>query len=155
MSYDPGASGISGAPDVAFGTKSDGQVVKYDQGIDKWRNLGLAKADVGLGNVDNTSDANKPISTAGQTAIDDLQAGLNDAILVGEPLSSFSGSVDYDQLAPYTVVALFYNTGSSTWPARPSARTDLVFAWCGPATDPPTVGGSGMVDGVDKFWAEY
>ena len=29
----------------------------------------LAKADVGLGNVDNTSDANKPISTATQTAL--------------------------------------------------------------------------------------
>ena len=30
---------------------------------------GLVKADVGLGNVDNTSDANKPVSTAQQTAL--------------------------------------------------------------------------------------
>lgn len=30
----------------------------------------LVKADIGLGNVDNTSDANKPISTATQTALD-------------------------------------------------------------------------------------
>jgi hypothetical protein len=30
----------------------------------------LAKTDVGLGNVDNTSDANKPVSTATQTALD-------------------------------------------------------------------------------------
>lgn len=30
----------------------------------------LAKADVGLGNVDNTSDAAKPVSTAQQTALD-------------------------------------------------------------------------------------
>src|SRR5690606_38853361 len=29
----------------------------------------LAKSDVGLGNVDNTSDANKPVSTAMQTAL--------------------------------------------------------------------------------------
>ena len=29
----------------------------------------LAKSDVGLGNVDNTSDANKPVSTAAQTAL--------------------------------------------------------------------------------------
>ena len=36
---------------------------------------GIAKADVGLGNVDNTSDANKPVSTAGQTALD-LKANL-------------------------------------------------------------------------------
>lgn len=31
---------------------------------------GTTKSDVGLGNVDNTSDANKPISTATQTALD-------------------------------------------------------------------------------------
>lgn len=30
----------------------------------------LAKADVGLGNIDNTSDADKPVSTAQQTVID-------------------------------------------------------------------------------------
>ena len=32
-------------------------------------NISLTKADVGLGNVDNTSDTNKPISTATQTAL--------------------------------------------------------------------------------------
>lgn len=32
--------------------------------------LGLVKGDVGLGNVDNTSDASKPVSTAQQTALD-------------------------------------------------------------------------------------
>lgn len=32
--------------------------------------LSLTKSDVGLGNVDNTSDANKPVSTAQQTALD-------------------------------------------------------------------------------------
>lgn len=35
--------------------------------------LGLVKADVGLGNVDNTSDANKPVSSATQTALDAKQ----------------------------------------------------------------------------------
>jgi hypothetical protein len=34
-------------------------------------NVTLAKADVGLGNVDDTSDANKPVSTATQTALND------------------------------------------------------------------------------------
>lgn len=33
-------------------------------------NVTLTKSDVGLSNVDNTSDANKPISTATQTALD-------------------------------------------------------------------------------------
>ena len=36
---------------------------------------GIVKGDVGLGNVDNTSDVNKPVSTATQTALD-LKANL-------------------------------------------------------------------------------
>jgi uncharacterized protein (UPF0303 family) len=36
--------------------------------------LALVKGDVGLGNVDNTSDVNKPISTATQGALDNKQA---------------------------------------------------------------------------------
>ena len=43
---------------------------------------GLAKGDVGLGNVDNTSDANKPVSTAGQTALD-LKAPLASPTFTG------------------------------------------------------------------------
>ena len=36
-------------------------------------NIDLTKSDVGLGNVDNTSDANKPVSTATQTALNAKQ----------------------------------------------------------------------------------
>jgi hypothetical protein len=39
-------------------------------------NIDLTKSDVGLANVDNTSDLNKPISTATQTALDAKQATL-------------------------------------------------------------------------------
>lgn len=42
----------------------------------------LAKADVGLGNVDNTSDANKPISTAEQAALN-LKANLASPTFTG------------------------------------------------------------------------
>lgn len=44
--------------------------------------LALVKGDVGLGNVDNTSDANKPVSTATQTALD-LKAPLASPALTG------------------------------------------------------------------------
>lgn len=37
----------------------------------------IAKSDIGLGNVDNTSDANKPVSTAQQAALD-LKQNIND-----------------------------------------------------------------------------
>ena len=40
----------------------------------------LVKGDVGLGNVDNTADLDKPISTATQTAIDKLNENLSRAI---------------------------------------------------------------------------
>ena len=43
---------------------------------------GLVKGDVGLGNVDNTSDASKPISTATQTALD-LKAPLASPTFTG------------------------------------------------------------------------
>lgn len=39
-------------------------------------NIDLTKSDVGLANVDNTSDLNKPISTATQTALNAKQATL-------------------------------------------------------------------------------
>lgn len=44
----------------------------------------LEKADIGLGNVNNTSDVNKPISTAQQAALD-LKAPLNSPAFTGTP----------------------------------------------------------------------
>lgn len=43
-----------------------------------------ARSNLGLGNVDNTSDANKPVSTATQTALD-LKANLASPALTGTP----------------------------------------------------------------------
>lgn len=56
--------------------------------------LGLSKSDVGLGNVDNTSDANKPISTATQSALD-AKAPLASPTFTGTvtvPDASFSAA---------------------------------------------------------------
>lgn len=45
----------------------------------------LAASDVGLENVDNTSDANKPISTATQTALDEKQPSITaNGVLKGD-----------------------------------------------------------------------
>ena len=41
--------------------------------------VSLVKGDVGLGNVDNTADADKPVSTATQTALDAKQATITGA----------------------------------------------------------------------------
>lgn len=49
-------------------TISSGTTSQYYRGDKTWQTLN--KAAVGLSNVDNTSDANKPVSTATQSAID-------------------------------------------------------------------------------------
>lgn len=55
--------------DVAIASLADGQILKYDLTTDLWKNHTQAKADVGLDQVDNTSDLDKPISTATATAL--------------------------------------------------------------------------------------
>jgi len=55
---------------------------------------GLVKSDVGLGSVDNTTDANKPVSTATQTALD-LKLASATAASTYAPLANptFTGTV--------------------------------------------------------------
>lgn len=53
----------------------------------------LAKGDVGLGNVDNTSDANKPISNATQAALNGKQAKITaSGLLKGDGAGNVSGA---------------------------------------------------------------
>lgn len=62
-------------------TPADGEfLVGSGAGTSEWR-AGV-KADVGLGNADNTSDANKPVSTAQQTALN-LKANLASPTFTG------------------------------------------------------------------------
>jgi hypothetical protein len=60
-------------------------------------NIDLSKSDVGLGNVDNTSDANKPISSATQTALD-LKANISGQVFTGAiSATNLSGTNTGDQ----------------------------------------------------------
>lgn len=52
----------------------------------------LSASDIGLGNVNNTSDANKPISTATQTALNGKVSKTGDT-MTGQLLTSFNSSV--------------------------------------------------------------
>lgn len=63
-----GASELNDLNDVTITSATQGQVLM--KGSSVWENASLSKSDVGLGNVDNTSDLNKPVSTATQTALD-------------------------------------------------------------------------------------
>ena len=99
----------------------------------------LDKTDVGLGNVDNTSDLNKPISTATQTA---LNAKL-DASQVGVPNGAASldgsGKVPSTQLPSYVDdvlefvnLAAFPVTGE-TGKIYISLDTNKCYRWSGSA----------------------
>lgn len=73
---------ISGKADTSYvntelGKKVDKTITVNGHALSA--NVSVTKSDVGLGNVDNTSDLNKPISTATQTA---LNLKLNTADLV-------------------------------------------------------------------------
>jgi hypothetical protein len=78
---------VDGRDVSADGAKLDGiaagaQVNTVTSVASKTGAVTLVKADVGLGNVDNTSDANKPVSTATQTALD-LKANLASPTFTG------------------------------------------------------------------------
>ena len=55
-------------------------------------NAAAQRATIGLGNVDNTSDANKPVSTAQQTALN-LKANLVSPVFVGNPAAPTKSAV--------------------------------------------------------------
>jgi hypothetical protein len=62
-------------------------------------NVTVSKGDVGLGNADNTSDANKPVSTAQQTALD-LKADLASPTFTGTPAApTAAGGTSTTQIA--------------------------------------------------------
>lgn len=83
-----GASDVSAQPldsdltTIAALAPADGTLIKRVTG--SWAASTLTKSDVGLGSVDNTSDAGKPVSTAQQAALD-LKAPLASPAFTGTP----------------------------------------------------------------------
>ena len=99
----------------------------------------VTKSQVGLGNVDNTSDANKPISTATQTALDGkLSASLKGANSGLAELDA-NGKVPSSQLPSYVDDVLEYSSKSSfpttgeTGKIYVDTSTNLTYRWSGTA----------------------
>jgi len=96
-----GASALDDLNDVTITSATQGQVLK--KGASDWENASLSKSDVGLGNVDNTSDLNKPISTATQTA---LNAKENASTVLTSTLSAGSTSLTFSNAA-ITITSMY------------------------------------------------
>lgn len=86
--------------------------------------LSLTKSDVGLGNVDNTADASKPVSSAQQTAID---AKVADAINDGTTTVAPSQNAVFDALALKAPLASPTFTGTVTVPDSSFSAAKLSF----------------------------
>ena len=65
-----GGSGLALGETSSTAYRGDRGKMAYDHSQTTGNPHGTTKTDIGLGNVDNTSDLNKPISTATQTALD-------------------------------------------------------------------------------------
>lgn len=87
------ASVTSGNPAVFNGTTGK-LIAEVTFGAFK-TSLALVKGDVGLGNVDNTSDANKPVSIAQQIALD-LKADIASPTFTGDPKAPTAAPGDND-----------------------------------------------------------
>jgi len=106
----------------------------------------LAKGDVGLGNVDNTSDANKPISTATQTALNGKQNSLGFTPVQQGGGAGQGTNILYVGWASSTLNLQVDTTDfGSLWPI--SAQR-----WNGASYTVSTSGPSGGADG--DFWFE-
>ena len=99
-------------------------------------NIQLAKADVWLGNVDNTSDANKPISNATQTALN-AKANAADVYTKAEVDSAISSSISsaYKYKGSVANQAALPSTGNTEGDVWNTEDTGMNYAWTGTAWD--------------------
>jgi chromosome partitioning protein len=112
------AGKVSTSQDVALNNPANGDVLTYDSSLAKWKNAAggggavssvagrtgavvLTASDVGLSNVSNTSDANKPISTATQTALDAKVTALGSVRIWPAATSFPSSGMQEGDLFPY------------------------------------------------------
>jgi len=108
-------SDLQSALDAKEPLIADGTISDYWRGDKSWQVLD--KTAIGLSNVDNTSDANKPISTATQTALD-LKADKTGVIqLVGAYTTNttLTGTTAETSLGYVLIPANTYGAGKTAW----------------------------------------
>lgn len=93
--------------DVLIVSKTDNDGLLYDAASGLWKNKQITKSMVGLGNVDNTSDVNKPISTATQNALNLKENTANKNIANGYAGLGSDGKLFSNQLPSITITDTF------------------------------------------------
>jgi len=103
--------------------------------------LSLAKGDVGLGNVDNTSDANKPVSTATQTALD-LKAPIRRTVKADTTTAYAPILTDENQMVTLSNAAAITVTLPQNSSVAFPVGAEVDFLWLG-AGQPTFAAGTG------------
>jgi hypothetical protein len=106
-------------------------------GIALSSNITISKSDIGLGNVDNTSDANKPVSTAQQTALNQKTNNTDTAAML-------EGYLREGHLPPSTV-SLSGSNGIDVTGTSPGNSFSLTLG----NITPTSVSASGTVTGTN------
>lgn len=111
--------------------------------------VSLTKSDVGLANVDNTSDAGKPISTATQTALDGKAAALHGhpasqisdstatgrSVLTGADAATIRGILGLGTVAIEASTAIAHLAGAETFTGNKTFNTGVVINESGADSD--------------------
>src|SRR5580765_3351288 len=110
---------------------------------------GLTKADVGLANVDNTSDVNKPISNSTQSALNNKEDKSNKGITNGYAALDAAGKVPMSQVPDAIIGASRYqgtwNAATNTPPIPAAAPANQGYYYS------VAVGGSTSIDGISTW----
>lgn len=93
----------------------------------------LSVAHDNVGTIKAGAISDDQIATISQSKVAGLTSDLN---------AKASTALTYT-----TAARVFYNSGTSSYPARPSGFTSV--EWVGPVA--PTIGGSGALDGYDTW----
>ena len=126
-------------PTITAGTSA-----QYWRGDKSWQTLN--KTAVGLSNVDNTSDANKPVSTAQQTALD----GKEPTITAGTTSQYWRGDKSWQTLDKTAVgLSNVNNTSDASKPVSTATQTALDLKADSSAT--VALSGTQTISGVKTF----
>jgi hypothetical protein len=109
---------------TAAGAVADTDALPVNQGagnlkqtyaaVKTWIKAWITKTDVALGNVDNTSDANKPVSTAQATALA-LKAPIASPAFTGTASFATGGHVILSSPNTFGTVLEYQNNGTAKW----------------------------------------
>ena len=135
--------------------KNSGQ--DLDDAVTAYKNGTIAKSKVGLGNVDNTSDADKPISTATQKELDSKadKFAINDTGIKSveyESLYSFNvtTAASDDYISPYARVSDITGRLSKLYTYRITCN-DTIYELPGELYVSATISGTSSVWKVNEY----